>query len=117
MKPEPLTKEKIDEKIIWDRFWSIIRRLPIMKMKRQHDNEVIGLQIAFEGEILHIQRDVKSAVQGLLKEIEKEKKFSESNAFLKQKQKDAYFLGYLHALDFCEEKIKKWFSDVVENGV
>ena len=74
MNPEPLTKEKIDEKIIWNRFWSIIRKLPIMKMRRKHDKEVIGLQMAFEGEILHIQRDVKSAVNLLLKEIEKEKK-------------------------------------------
>jgi len=105
MKPEPLTKEKINEKVIWNRFWSIIKGLPIMKMKRKHDKEVIGLQVAFEGEILHIQRDVKSAVQWLLKEIEKKQ---EETLFIHK-----YGEGFYDALKFCKDLIKKAFEDVL----
>ena len=114
MKPEPLTKEKIDEKIVWNRFWSIIRKLPIMKMRRKHDKEVIGLQVAFEGEILHIQRDVKSAVNWLLKEIEKEawKHEKTADSFAKEgnTNAEAWHGGIAKGLDIAKDLIKKAFS-------
>jgi len=116
MKPEPLTKEKIDEKVIWNRFWSIIRKLPIMKMRRKHDKEVIGLQVAFKGEILHIQRDIKSAVEWLLKEIEKnQNELKEQYKKARKNTQRTWIGGAIGGLEVSKDLIKKAFSGVIEN--
>jgi len=120
-KPEPLTKEKIDEKVVWNRFWSIIRKLPIMKMRRKHDKEVVGLQVAFEGEILHIQRDVKSAVEWLLKEIDKKyNEISDKYFELSNNPKTPSFMFddivELHEKMDCLEMWKDWFKDLIKKA-
>jgi len=92
MKPEPLTKEKL----IYAR---ILGKVGIAK--------VITLE------------DVKSAVQWLLKEIEKENSGNLPNpSFQSKLERTTYWLGftdgYNHTKNWIKNLIKKAFSGVVE---
>ena len=55
---------------------------------------------------IFLKKDVKSAVQGLLEEIEKK----QEEILVVHK----YGEGFYDALKFCKNLIKKWFADVVE---
>jgi len=57
----------------------------------------------------NLMEDVKSAVQGLLEEIEKK----QEEILVVHK----YGEGFYDALKFCKNLIKKWFADVVEERV
>jgi len=61
--------------------------------------------------------DVKSAVQGLLEEIEKERKKLGEPCRLQDNEplyEWAYQDGWIDCLEWILEKIKKWFKGVVE---
>ena len=87
MNPEPLTKEKI--------------------ILSEHD-------INIDEERYVSESDIKSAVEWLLKEIEKEIKYWER---AKEHEKDgsqiAYYNRRISELNWCIEKIKKAFSGVL----
>jgi len=91
MKPEPLTKEKI------------------FRCVEKGKNE--GYRVVFI-------RDVKSAVQGLLEEIEKEIRESEEREEEVKKVGDylevEWELGIQEGLTCAKNLIKKWFEAVSE---
>lgn len=62
---------------------------------------------------------VKSAVLGLLEELEKEQEKRKPNSIIigssdKPEHRISYQLGFLAGLKFAKEKIKQWFADVFE---
>jgi len=88
MNPEPLTKEKIDE----------IEDVDMVTMEA-YDRKIVDY------------KDVKSAVNWLLKEIEKELKEVEEPQTLQEK---AWVNGFIQGLGKAKDLIKKAFSGVIE---
>lgn len=61
---------------------------------------------------IFLEKDIKSAVQGLLRDVEKIK--SEINDSYKNEWYNTAMRHYcLSILNECEKKVKKWFSDVI----
>jgi len=104
MKPESLTKEK--EKTVSE--VEFYNNKELLDVKIKSDGNAKEVFTAFE------KSDVKSAVQWLLKEIEKEIKYWER---AKEHEKDgsqiAYYNRRISELNWCIEKIKKAFSGVL----
>ena len=88
------------------------KKLSILKIELGMKNmdELINYLLKNYGEFLmlrEIKQQVKSAVQGLLKEIEEEKL---NHISLKRD----YDTGFYDGLDFVIERIKKWLPNIVE---
>ena len=98
MNPEPLTKEKIKK------YWNEIERIHAESTSKT--DRIVALNLA--NLIGSLQEDVKSAVNWLLKEIEKEKKIAEKRI------NEDYFKGLRNGYIVAIELIKKAFEGVRE---
>jgi len=107
MNPEPLTKEKIE------------RVMELMVCLKPEDKEIT--EELFEKKMVNVKY-IKSAVNWLLKEIEKEyeeefkknpqiKDFKDLNTYSYAK---GFWNGVTYGLSFAIQKIKKAFSGVIE---
>ena len=131
MNPEPLTKEEreklqrslelmavIEEEVGEARkelnnIWFNLPRKPTEKDWKKFREEVKQiLSPLFELLQLHgYSFELKERVNWLLKEIEKNKKYSLRKW---DKTEDSYYHGTLDGLQLCENLIKKAFSGVIE---
>lgn len=98
MKPEPLTKEKMDME-------EIMKQYRYLSIRRQID---------FRDGFNHAISLTESAVQWLLKEIEKDAKEIKHESSIGNKERKAYFRGYYDGEMFCMRLIKKAFEGVIE---
>ena len=91
-----------------------------LKNKLQKDNINIGKNELLLVENFFYYDDVKSALQGLLNDIEKLNKNSRDCKIISISYKDleniSFENGYQLAMKKCIKLIKKWFSDVVKDG-
>ncbi|RLJ08634.1 MAG: hypothetical protein DRP12_00270 [Candidatus Aenigmatarchaeota archaeon] len=85
-----------------------------MPEKNEPLNESKRFWVKNRGVPLYAYPDVKSAVRGLIKEIIQEIEYWEKSIKIASGLEIAFLKRRIATLEWCIEKIKKWFPDVFE---
>jgi len=115
MKPKPLDLE-FNEKSLRNGIKNDIRHTDILVSESELVDYLISL---IKKERKEIKQQIKSALQGLLNDIEKLNKNSRDCKIISISYKDleniAFENGYQLAMKKCIKLIKKWFPDVMRD--
>ena len=118
MTQKPLDLEDIVKE--WNELEKKMRKNALNLSKRMGQTITV-YKPALEKEKLNIvKQHIKSAVQGLLEEIESKIEEAKTDIEIEQKEEDfdmvEMYKGRKKAFEEAIELIKKWFPDVVEEG-